>query len=210
MRNSKEIQDYWNDVHSQNHIGALSGCQYLETINFLKLKDHIKQNINVLEIGVGLGYVTKGLKTFGISVSALDISQKALKRVENICEKTYITDNVDFLPSNYFDIILCHNVIQHIPTFLLNIELYHIIRSLKTTGIFALEFISSTIDEDTGSEEFLEFHPTFDQNIGCYCRSPKYLEKMINKHSGVCELVYDCNTNISEVITGCHVFHVTK
>lgn len=59
MRTIEQIQAYWDEVHRQNHLGALSGCSYEETIFFLKVNPFKGQK--VLEIGVGLGYVTKKL-----------------------------------------------------------------------------------------------------------------------------------------------------
>lgn len=208
MRDIKQIQAYWEEVHRQNHLGALSGCSYEETIFFLKVKPIKGQK--VLEIGVGLGYVTKGFKDNGIDVSALDISEFALNRVKGYCENLYLVDDIEKLPSDYFDIIICQNGIQHIPTYLLDIELPNIIRSLKATGVFSMEFISSNIAEDTGIE--LTVHPEiiWDNTIGCYCRTPAYLEKLINKYGGDCKLVYDYHGDIEEYIKGCHIFHVTK
>lgn len=209
-RTKKQIQDYWNEVQRIKHLGALSGCQYLETIEFLKIKDILKTGDNVLEVGIGLGYVTQGLRENGYNISALDISQEALIRVKEYCEKTYLESDVLSLPSNYFDVIICHNVIQHIPTYILEPELFQIVRSLKSTGVFALEFISSKLSVDTGNVKFLEKNPTFDENIGNYCRTPEYLEVMINKCGGFCNLVYNYTGNISDTVFGCHIFHVTK
>jgi len=117
---------------------------------------------------------------------------------------------IDQMPEDYFDVIICHNGIQHIPTFLLEVELKHLIRSLKSGGVFALEFISSPLAEDTGVDIEHLRHLGLDSNIGCYCRTPRYLEAMINKYGGICKLVYDYNADIAENITGCHIFHVTK
>jgi len=209
-RSTEEIQNYWNDVHRQKHVGALSGCSYLDIINFLKLDKFLKKDNRVLEIGIGLGYVTEGLKENGMIISALDISQEALDRVKDLCENTYLTTDIDLLPSNYYNVIICHNVVQHIPTYILKPELEQIIRSLKSKGILALEFISSNLSEDTGSDEFLENNPRFDENIGCYCRSPKYLRDLINTYGGSCKLVYDYGKEINEDISGCYIFHVSK
>ena len=209
-RSINDIQNYWNDVHRQKHVGALSGCTYSKTIEFLELDKILKKGNRVLEIGVGLGYVTEGLKENGMIVSALDISQEALDRVKDLCENTYLTTDMDSLPSNYFDIIICLNVIQHIPTYILKPELEQIIRSLKPKGVFALEFVSSNLSEDTGSDEFLENNPRFDENIGCYCRNPKYLRNLINTYSGSCKLVYDYGKEVNEDISGCYIFHVSK
>lgn len=210
MRSLSDIKEYWNDVQRQDHLGALSGCQFQDTIYFLGLSGWIKKDQKILEVGVGLGYVTRELYEAGVNVSALDISDKALTRVSKYCQNLYLVENIDSLPSNYFDFIICHNTIQHIPTHILDQELYHIIRSLKSTGILALQFISSQLDQDTGSDEYLKKDNTHDQNIGCYCRSPGFLEKMINKHGGKCQLIFGCETQITDIINGSYVFHIRR
>jgi ubiquinone/menaquinone biosynthesis C-methylase UbiE len=172
------------------------------------VKDILKKGDKVLEIGVGLGYVTQGFKENGINVSALDISQVALNRVRDYCEKLYIVDKISELPDNCFDVIICQNGIQHIPTYLLEIELPHLIRSLKPTGVFAMEFVSSQIAEDTGKDFNSDIK--WDESIGCYCRTPAFLEKLINNFGGNCKLVYDYHGDIEPYIKGCHIFHITK
>lgn len=210
MREYEEIKSYWDSINKVEHLGALSGCQYQETIDFLKVTDLLKKNDNVLEVGVGLGHVTKGFHENGYSISALDISQVALTRVREYCTQTYLVDDIDKLPTDYFNIIICHNGIQHIPTYLLKKELFHLIRSLTPQGVFAMEFISTNLTEDTGIDSEILDNLKWDANIGCYCRTPEYLEKMINECGGKCELVYDCRGDIAENITGCHIFHIRK
>ena len=104
----------------------------------------------------------------------------------------------------YFDIIICHNVVQHIPTDLLILEFTHLLRTLKTDGVFALEFVSSGSKDDGGLNVNYS-----GQDTGRYCRTPEYLENLINNVGGKCEMVVNYEIHNSE-ITGCHVFHVRK
>lgn len=210
MRTEQQIKEYWDDVHVRQHLGALSGCEYQTTIDFLQITNVLIEGCRVLEVGVGLGYVTKGLKEHGMIVSALDISTVALDRVREYCEGVYLVDEIDKMPTNYFDVVFCHNGVQHIPTYLLEMELFHLLRSLKKGGIFALEFISTDLTQDTGVDSEVLQSLGWDDNIGCYCRQPDYLEKMIKVLGGKCKLVYDKRGDIAENITGCHIFHVTK
>jgi len=204
MKNKNTIKDFWENCHNKNIIESLSGCQYNETVDFLKIRKYIIPGNNVLEIGVGLGYVTKGLFENNMKVTALDVSEVALKRVQDYCEGVYLTDNLDKLPSDYFDVIICNNVVQHISTSLLIEELKEIMRSLKTGGVFAVEFVSNDVIEDMG------INPSLDRlkNGGC-CRTPKYLEKLIEKAGGKCELVFTKPVDFG-VVQGHHVFHVVK
>jgi SAM-dependent methyltransferase len=199
-----DIKTFWNGSHARKVLSDLSGCQYDETINFLKINPFITVGNRVLEIGVGLGYVTKGLYDSGIIVSSLDISNVALERVKQYCEAIYIADDLEKLPSDYFDCIICHNVVQHIPTDLLIEEFKHLIRSLKSDGIFAVEFVSANNVDDTWNVQY-----KYNGGLPGFCRTPEYLEKLIENVGGRCELVVDNKCNIGEV-KGCHVFHIRR
>jgi ubiquinone/menaquinone biosynthesis C-methylase UbiE len=197
-------KNFWDSMHIEKNVSALSGCQYVETIEFLGVNKLLVPKMHVLEVGVGLGYVTKGFHENGFLICGLDISDVALERVKKYCEHTYSAEKFEELPSNYFDVIICHNLIQHIPTDLLIVELTHIMRSLKDDGIFAVEFVSSKLGDDTG------INVEYDGNhVGRYCRTPACLEELINNLGGKCEMVINNQVYNSE-ITGCHVFHVRK
>jgi hypothetical protein len=71
-------------------------------------------------------------------------------------------------------------------------------------GVFALEFISSDLSEDTGTD------PGHDVNVGFYARTPEFMGKMINRFGGDYKIVFKNETNIAEHITGAYIFHVTK
>ena len=150
------------------------------------------------------GYVTKGLFDSGLVVTALDISEEALNRVKDWCGRVFDTKDMAKLPSNYFDVIICNNVIQHIPTTDLIAEIYEVLRSLKSSGVFAVEFVSSNGFEDNGVSPNISMI----QNGGL-CRTPKYLESVFNSFGGECALVFDKKVDIG-IVKGHHVFHVTK
>jgi len=202
----EERKKFWDSQHSSDDIPTLSGCEYDETIDFMKIRELIKSDINVLEIGVGMGYVTKGFFDSGCNVSALDISDVALERVKPITKNVYNTSELEKIPSDHFDLILCRNVVQHVATHYLRMELEHVIRSLKKDGILAIQFVSATEVEDNG---LAAIYNTYE--LGEYCRSKKYFENLINNLGGSCELVLDipCDFTFSKV-TGNHVFHVRK
>lgn len=199
------IKKFWDSCHRNKKVSALSGVTYENTVNIFKIKDLIKPGIKVLEVGVGLGYVVEGFHNKGAIVSCLDISDVAIAHVKDYCEKTYTLDNLKELPSNYFDVITCGNVVQHIDTKLLKIELKHIIRSLKESGVFSVEFVSNNTVEDSGlnpSERTIK-------HGGC-CRTPVFLEGLINNAGGLCELIYDHEIKGNATVQGCHIFRVTK
>ena len=203
-----EIKVFWDDQHTNERKNTLSGCEYEETIKFLQVVDHIKLGCTVLEVGVGLGYVTKGLFENGVRVSAVDISNIGLERVKKYCENVYNVENLGELPTEYFDLIICHNVVQHVPTNMLIYELGEFMRSLKKTGVFAVEFVSSNLFADNGKD------PSYgDMQAGRLCRTPAFLESIFNRFGGKCKLVYSVDyTGLKTVsfLHNCYIFHVTK
>jgi len=204
MNMSLDIKNFWEDKHKAEDIAALSGCLYDETIDFLRLRDYISSGISVLEVGVGLGYVTKGLFDHGINVSALDISDLSLDRVKDWCVNVFNVNIIKNLPSNYFDVIICNNVVQHVPTNILIKELEELLRSLKPSGVFAIEFVSSINFEDNGIDPSLS-----DIQNGGLCRTPKFLETVINNLGGTCTIVFDNKVDLG-IVQGHHVFHIRK
>jgi ubiquinone/menaquinone biosynthesis C-methylase UbiE len=199
-----EIESFWKFKHEIDDKPALSGCFYDETVDFLNLNAYINPGAAVLEVGVGLGYVTKGLYEAGMKVSALDITDVALERVKDYCENIYNVINMDELPSNYFDVIICNNVVQHVPTNDLINELRELMRCLKINGVFAVEFVSNDVEEDMG------INPTISEiQNGGLCRTPEYLENIFKKLGGFCCLEFDKKVDIG-IVKGHHVFHVRR
>ena len=198
------VKDFWERSHVAKELAALSGSKYEGTIESLHLTNYVKYGMTAMELGVGLGYVVKGLHDRGVAVSGLDISDTALVRVSEYCENTYKADNLEALPDDYFDLILSANTIQHIPTDLLEQELKHCIRALKPLGIFAIQFVSSPLGEDTGSDPSV----VTIRNGSC-CRTPAFMEQLVSNLGGTSELIRSLECDINGV-TGCHVIHISK
>lgn len=119
----------WNDEMVKQHHkdGTLFESKnlllrYLETqrlkkiIRFAKLKP----NDQVLDLGCGEGYLISLLPN-NVSVIGVDISEHALNRAKEILKDK---KNVELrfgnacqtnLPNNYFDKIICSEVIEHVP-----------------------------------------------------------------------------------------------
>ena len=198
------MKAFWEEQHKMEHIPHLSGCGYQETIDFLQIQPYIQPGISVLEVGVGMGLVTKGLYQQNFDVHALDISRKGLKRVSKFCNKIYLVSELDQLPKDYFDLIICHNVAQHVETPLLMIELNTFIQSLKPTGLLALEFVSYQDVKDTWTKEYV-----FQGILPRFSRSPRFMKKAVQIFNGQAEHVVNNICNFKNV-TGCHVFHIRK
>lgn len=201
----QQLRDFWQQQHQQKNRGSLSGCSLDDTVDFLQLQGLCKPGARFLEIGVGLGYVTRGLATMG-SVSAVDISEHALQSVQSVCEHVWQADRIHELPNNLFDVAICHNVAQHVPTDMLRHELTHVIRSLRPDGILALEYVWHDDHEDTGQD------PEVAACRGGYlCRSDRFMTDMIAQLGGQGRVVHRHRIQHGKnKINGVSVMHIQK
>ena len=197
-------QKFWEQQHELDNVRTLSGCAFDDTVDFLNVRELLVPDMHVLEIGCGLGYVTEGFSKIA-KISVLDISETALDRVRPFCESVYHIDNVKLLPTDYFDLIVCHNVVQHVPTKPLTTEFRHAIRSLKPTGTFAVEYVWANDIEDDG----VKFDPAW-ATAGHLCRSDKFMAKLIKRLGGTCEISRTNPVPNHRKIHGLTVLHVKK
>jgi dTDP-4-dehydrorhamnose reductase len=197
-------REFWNRQHNQDNVRTLSGCSFDATVDFLNVRKLIAPGMKVLEIGCGLGYVTKGFAKIA-DISVLDISDSALDRVRSVCESVYHINDVESLPSEYFDLIICHNVVQHVPTAPLRKELEHAIRSLKPRGTFALEYVWGDSIEDDG----VDFDPAW-ATAGHLCRSDDFMTQLIQDLGGFCKISRTNPVPKHRKIKGLTVMHIRK
>jgi hypothetical protein len=109
------------------------------------------------------------------------------------------------LPTNYFDLIICHNVVQHVVTKLLVNELKHAIRSLAPTGTFAIEYVWANGVEDNGADP----DPAW-ATAGHLCRSDKFMINLISELGGTCKISRTNAVPKHKKIHGLTVLHVQK
>jgi SAM-dependent methyltransferase len=197
-------QNFWEQQHGLGNVRTLSGCAFDDTVDFLNVRELFVPDMHVLEIGCGLGYVTQGFSKIA-KISVLDISETALDRVRPFCESVYHIDDVKSLPTDYFDLIICHNVVQHVPTTELTTELAHAIRSLNPTGTFAIEYVWANDIEDNG----VEFDPDW-ATAGHLCRSDKFMSELIKRLGGTSKISRTNPVPKHRKIHGLTVLHIQK
>lgn len=198
-----KLENFWNQAHINENKGSLSGCLLDETIDFLQVRDRLLPDSKILEVGIGMGYVTESLSKIS-KVSAIDISDVALDRVKKFCEYVFRSNQTDKLPKNYYDLIICHNVVQHIPTHELKRELTDIISSLTSNGIFALEFVSNGLD-DTGGDNY----KIKNAEMGYLFRNVEFMSTLVRNCGGSSVCVYNGKSAKNNDI-GVHVLHIRK
>ncbi len=202
------VVGWWDRCHGpeakEEEKWFLTGSQGEDVWNNLKITHRLTPGSTVLNIGVGLGYCTKKLAAQGCRVSALDISEYALKKVESVCEGCYTHEKLDTLPSSYFDTAISNLVAQHMNNEDLFVQLFHVLRSLKSGGIFAIQFAYSLSRRFEISDE-----SEVSQKGGGVCRSLGMIEQLIYRAGG--DILLALNANVwPEAGSGWFVVHATK
>ena len=198
------IEQFWDDCHKQQKNNYLSNCSFEETVDFLKVQEFIKPSLNILEVGIGNGHVLQGLNRKGADVYALDIAITALNKVKHLCKEVYHISEIDKLKKNFFDLVISHNVVQHIPTPDLIEEFRYIISSLKKDGLFAFEFVSNNADLDSWQNAF-----KFNKNLPTFCRQPVFMKALLASMNAQGEVVVSNKCDFKKV-KGCHVIHARR
>jgi len=151
---------YINTVRRDQSDEEFDATGLPEVINFV-LSDPVLsrrgdfKSQRLLEIGCGIGRMTKHLARHFGEVHGTDVSAEMIARarerlahLENV--HFHETSGVDFaaLPSNYFDMIFSVYVFQHVPTVdVIHANIRDALRVLKPGGLFKFQTCSITAEE---------------------------------------------------------------
>jgi len=134
------IEQFWETAHKTEELLYLSGYPGLEIWERLRVVDRVVPGAVVLNIGVGLGHCTRALAQRGCIVHALDISREGLAKISDIAT-TWHVDDLDRIPTDFFDLALSHLVWQHMQDDVLSTQMRAVFRSLKPDGLWASQFL---------------------------------------------------------------------
>lgn len=171
------MKDFWEQKHRENNISSLSGHPVSAILNGLYIKDIIISESRILEIGVGLGYCTRGLVDMGLKVSVLDISEEAVKRVRAFVRRAYLESELETLLDNYYNMAISYCVVQHMNNAGLERQLKNVIRSLKPDGIYAMQYAIPFHDVKYNESEIA-------MEAGSVCRPPEMIYDLVDKAGG--------------------------
>ncbi|MBT3690769.1 class I SAM-dependent methyltransferase [Candidatus Woesearchaeota archaeon] len=117
---TKKSLDYYDYYNNKDY--ALKRFKKLSNSNYRKFYAHfynrvsVKKEMKVLDVGCGVGYFTnlvelKGAKGFGI-----DISKECIKLAKENFKGEFLEGDITKLPyeNNFFDVIHCDEVIEHL------------------------------------------------------------------------------------------------
>ena len=171
-------KEWWESAHRENDFDYVSGYSGHDIWRRLEVEDRIVAGAVVLNIGVGQGLCTRDLAARGCIVHALDITPAALARVEDVIAGGWLAENLGALPSRTFDLAISHLVTQHLRDADLLAQMRAVLRALKPSGIFAMQFIGPA---PKGLPEGLQEHA----KTGGVVRSPETIARFAEEAGGV-------------------------
>jgi len=178
---------HWARWHKQRAHGPLGGATFKSMKNYYGIGENLHKDMCVLEIGVGFGYCVRGFNEAGCRVWAMDICKEAFYSVADVIEGSYLHEKADTLPDNFFDLIVCHVVTQHMSESDILFQFPHVIRSLKDDGVFMVQFADSDIAEENNISETIFGEPA-DNKVtmlgGRMVRTPDYAKQLIEQCGG--------------------------
>ena len=156
-----------------------------ETFDRLEVTSELKRKyLRILNIGVGEGYCTHYLSGQGHTVDVLDISETALKKVEQITSNQFANPNL--LPKNEYDLALSHLVAQHMNNEDLTTQISLVLQSLKADGILALQYVGHITDNKYSSQPVTEEM----MKKGTVIRSAELMKNIVNQANGQIKQTY--------------------
>jgi len=120
MESEKKVQKWYN-AFSEKQLQTGTNLRHYTLFNLL-IENGLRKNHTVLEVGCGIGTLTKLIYKFlrkgelvatDISDESIKIAQTRISRTKNIT--FLVTDMTDFNHPKKFDFIILPDVLEHIP-----------------------------------------------------------------------------------------------
>lgn len=147
---SEETVQWWDTAHKSNIRQWLSGNGGPKLWDTLGIRNRVQPGAKILEIGVGTGADIGELVNIGIKdIYVLDICEAAVDKVRDHVIDYWLAENFNHFPVNHFDLALSHLVSQHMSDEDLLVQMKHVIRSLKPTGVFAVQYAECNEHSET-------------------------------------------------------------
>ena len=193
-----QIAEFWSRQHDEQNVRYLTGSTFRSVDSFLDIYSLVITGESVLNIGVGNGRCTNDLLKLVHDVSVLDIDRTAVEQMSAIVKSGY-TDPKD-LPSDEYNTIVCHLVVQHMADVDLYPLLRHALRSLKEDGVLAIQFAAPPSDEVYAED-------LYRQQQGLVRRTPEHFTRMVNAMGGTIVKAVKPRTHNAATATDNNVWH---
>lgn len=132
--------NFWDRLNKDNNISSKNNPMAWDRIKTVK-KLIPKSSLKILDVGFGAGQLEKNILPYNKKLKwyGIDISPESVKRVSNLYpEASFQVGNITKIKhkSNFFDYIICLEVLEHIKPIIIFKSLKEIHRVLKPKGIF--------------------------------------------------------------------------
>lgn len=183
----KNLAEVFNDTESHLKVAKII-CDHLvnfQDIRSMALKKVDFSNVhNILDLGCGFGYFTRGLKgkvQSNTIITGIDCHLKNKELYLNACSETGIQGNfiskgisyIKSIDSNSIDLILCSYALYFFPEYIEEIA-----RVLKDNGTFVV-----ITHSQPHMKEFTQYVKEILFNEGIECREPLPYESLIKGFS---------------------------
>jgi hypothetical protein len=165
--------------HRQKNKRYLTGSTLDQYCQFFRIDKNILRDKTILEVGVGLGIATQELGAMTVKLDVLDISRTAISNVIHSIRCGFLSDTI--LNDNEYDYAFSYFVSQHMDDDELSIQLFEVIRSLKSSGTFYLQWVDAEGDNGQDFEA---------QSKGGILRSVEDMHVLVGKAGGELEIVH--------------------
>ena len=193
----------WELYHRVKDIYHLSDNSLATILEYLDIEGEYKAADSILEIGVGTAKCSEEIADSGRDLWCVDVSKTALDRVRPFARAIH-TKDLSALPTNLFDLAIEFCVVQHIDNKELYRHLKYALRSLKTTGTYALQFAY----EYNGDLNDQDTHDEWTMVAGRCGRTLAFMEKAVSDNGG--EVTWASIPNVNSKILGWHSIKVRK
>ena len=106
-----DLPAFWNDKHQTQNRHWLTGTSMGMLYKFYDIGPDQLKSRRILEIGVGVGAITKDLRQLADKLYCADISAVALKNASQHADGTFLTQDISQVPA--VDVAICHLVLVH-------------------------------------------------------------------------------------------------
>lgn len=106
-----DLPAFWNDKHQAGDRHWLTGTSMGMIYRFYDIGPDDLKSRKILEIGVGVGAITKELRQLADKLYCSDISAVALKNVGQYADGTFLSPDISQAPA--VDVAICHLVLVH-------------------------------------------------------------------------------------------------
>lgn len=143
IMNEKELNIYYNKFNEEKRFNSRHGkVEFITTMKYIK--EYLKPNYKIIDIGAGSGRYSKELVDLGYNVTPVELVKQNIRKIEKIGLKPIQGNaiNLSMFKDNTFDIVLLFGPMYHLISYEEKIKaLKEAKRICKKDGIIMISYI---------------------------------------------------------------------